>query len=202
MREEERSAKSFGNAVASLTSQLMNGANAGEVLMQALQRLFLNSLSQSATSLAGSTGLSSLLSVFGFSDGGWTGPGGKHQPKGVVHGDEFVFSAAATRRAGVANLDALHRSLKGYAEGGYVGPPVAASTAGSALRQRLDIHLIGEEGALFKPMVREISGDTAGVVVTQASPRIVGEAVRQSNANVMPTIGRYQREVAGGDYRL
>ncbi|WP_119254383.1 phage tail tape measure protein [Shinella zoogloeoides] len=59
--------------------------------------------------------------LFGFSEGGYTGDGGKYQAAGVVHRGEYVLSKEATRRAGVANLDALHSSLKGYAAGGYVG---------------------------------------------------------------------------------
>lgn len=52
--------------------------------------------------------------------GGYTGDGGKHQPKGVVHGGEFVFSKASVQRIGVGNLDELHKATKGYAEGGLV----------------------------------------------------------------------------------
>jgi phage-related minor tail protein len=70
--------------------------------------------------LGGGTGLFGML--FGFADGGYTGDGGKYQPAGVVHKGEYVLSKQATRRAGVANLDALHASLKGYSAGGYVGP--------------------------------------------------------------------------------
>lgn len=55
-----------------------------------------------------------------FDGGGYTGAGGKYQPAGVVHRGEYVFDAAATRRAGVANLDRMHRGLRGYADGGYV----------------------------------------------------------------------------------
>ena len=65
-----------------------------------------------------SNGFSSML---GLSGGGYTGNGGTYQPKGVVHGGEFVFSKAAVQRAGVGNLEAMHKSLKGYAGGGLVG---------------------------------------------------------------------------------
>lgn len=61
--------------------------------------------------------------ILGFDEGGYTGDGGKMQPKGVVHGGEYVFSKAAVQKAGVANLDAMHRNLKGFASGGYVGTP-------------------------------------------------------------------------------
>lgn len=57
----------------------------------------------------------------GHAEGGYTGDGGKYEPKGVVHGGEYVFSKAATQKLGIANLEALHRQAKGYAGGGFVG---------------------------------------------------------------------------------
>lgn len=57
-------------------------------------------------------------SLFGLSSGGYTGPGGKYTPAGIVHKGEFVINAASTRKLG---LDFLNR-LNGYADGGYVTP--------------------------------------------------------------------------------
>jgi len=52
----------------------------------------------------------------GFSDGGFTGAGGRNDPKGVVHGGEYVFSKAAVQRMGLQNLESMHRgALRGYA---------------------------------------------------------------------------------------
>lgn len=42
-----------------------------------------------------------------YAEGGWTGPGTKYQPAGVVHADEYVFSKAQTNRLGLPFLDAL-----------------------------------------------------------------------------------------------
>jgi len=53
-----------------------------------------------------------------YDDGGYTGPGGKHDPAGIVHKGEFVFTKEATQRIGVANL---YDMMRGYASGGYVG---------------------------------------------------------------------------------
>ncbi len=53
-----------------------------------------------------------------FDVGGYTGDGGKYEPKGVVHGGEFVFTKEATSRIGISNL---YRQMRGYASGGYVG---------------------------------------------------------------------------------
>lgn len=40
----------------------------------------------------------------GFSGGGYTGKGGKYDPRGVVHAGEFVFTKEATEKIGVPNL--------------------------------------------------------------------------------------------------
>lgn len=47
-----------------------------------------------------------------FAEGGYTGGGGKYEAAGVVHRGEYVFSAAATRNIGVANLAFAHNSAK------------------------------------------------------------------------------------------
>lgn len=56
--------------------------------------------------------------VVDFSGGGFTGDGGKYEPKGVVHGGEFVFSKESVNKIGLENLNRLH---KGYSAGGFVG---------------------------------------------------------------------------------
>ncbi|SEI44658.1 phage tail tape measure protein, lambda family [Arthrobacter sp. yr096] len=58
----------------------------------------------------------------GFHDGGYTGDGGKYDPAGIVHAGEFVFTKEETRNAGIGNLYALAKKLRGYATGGLVRP--------------------------------------------------------------------------------
>ncbi|WEJ80954.1 hypothetical protein EQ718_18830 (plasmid) [Paracoccus versutus] len=75
----------------------------------------------------------------GYSEGGFTGDGGKHEPAGIVHANEYVFSAEAVRRIGADNLDAMHRAAKsgarGYASGGLVGATGKLNkAAGESLR--------------------------------------------------------------------
>jgi TP901 family phage tail tape measure protein len=67
--------------------------------------------------------------IFGFAKGGYTGNGPASAVAGVVHGGEYVFSKRATDRIGVRNLEAMHRSAKGYASGGYVAPVIPAANA-------------------------------------------------------------------------
>lgn len=58
----------------------------------------------------------------GFADGGYTGPGGKYQPAGIVHAGEVVFSQEDVKRhGGVGAVEAIRRGV-GYAMGGIVAP--------------------------------------------------------------------------------
>ncbi|MEU9560350.1 phage tail tape measure protein [Streptomyces fumanus] len=59
----------------------------------------------------------------GFAAGGFTGPGGKYQPAGIVHAGEYVLPKEATSRIGLGPLEYMRRTgkLPGYAGGGLVG---------------------------------------------------------------------------------
>ncbi|MCT8738476.1 phage tail tape measure protein [Glaesserella parasuis] len=61
----------------------------------------------------------------GFAQGGYTGNGGKYEPKGIVHGGEYVMTKEATSRIGVANLNRLNY-------GGVAGMAALASTVALA----------------------------------------------------------------------
>ena len=61
----------------------------------------------------------------GFATGGWTGPGSKYAPAGVVHADEFVVKKSSRNkfeRDNPGTLDHINRfgTLPGYAIGGKV----------------------------------------------------------------------------------
>jgi lambda family phage tail tape measure protein len=75
------------------------------------------------------TGFSETISNTGFSSGGYTGDGGKYEPKGVVHGGEFVVRKEAVSQPGAREfLERMNANRKGYADGGYVGSAVASSS--------------------------------------------------------------------------
>ena len=70
--------------------------------------------------LAGTTialGLANVAKIAGFSDGGYTGDGGKYQPAGIVHAGEFVVPQESVRAYGVGHFN---KYLPGYSDGGYV----------------------------------------------------------------------------------
>jgi tape measure domain-containing protein len=94
------------------------------------------------------TPTTTLGGFLGYSKGGYTGPGGKYQPAGVVHKGEYVFDADAVNRIGVANLEAL----RGYANGGLVGRMPRAIAATSAP----EVHVVvDDEGSLRAYVQRE-----------------------------------------------
>jgi len=84
--------------------------------------------------VAGQIALAAILAyaASAFYDGGYTGPGGRYQPAGVVHREEYVMPRAATREIGVPTLEYMrrHRKLPGYFDGG----PVLDSYAAGARR--------------------------------------------------------------------
>jgi hypothetical protein len=79
------------------------GANAGPAIA-AIGATNAAALGFAAVSGAGAAG--------GFQSGGYTGSGAVNAPAGIVHGQEYVFDAAATRRIGVSNLEALRSGVR------------------------------------------------------------------------------------------
>ncbi|GAB2699466.1 TP901 family phage tail tape measure protein [Microbacterium marinum] len=72
-------------------------------------------------------GLDAAFGALGFSEGGYTGDGGKHDVAGLAHKGEYVFPQEAVRYYGVENLARAHRvALRGYSSGGLVGGPAGA----------------------------------------------------------------------------
>lgn len=110
----------------------------------------LGSLFGGLTSTTSTTGgLGSLI----FAKGGYTGPGGKYEPAGIVHKGEYVMDADTVRKLGVDRLDAL----RGYANGGLVsGMPNITQLQGRHYGPPQDIHVyVDDEGGLRAYVQRE-----------------------------------------------
>ncbi|MEH3090757.1 MAG: phage tail length tape measure family protein [Agrobacterium cavarae] len=135
------------DATRGFIDDLIRGESAADAFAGALSRIgdallddVLNSIFRVNSAAGGGGGLFGSLfsSIFGgggskfpsapaglYSEGGYTGDGGKYQPAGVVHKGEYVFDQAAVKAAGgPAAMEAMRRNLKGYANGGAVGVSV------------------------------------------------------------------------------
>lgn len=91
-----------------------------------------------------------------FSDGGFTGPGGKYEPAGIVHGGEFVLRKEVVSQPGMLDwLETLN--TRGYADGGLVSSitpqaiPSQISSAGGSnsvvIQQEISVEGGGQGGA-------------------------------------------------------
>ncbi|MEX0551042.1 phage tail length tape measure family protein [Raoultella terrigena] len=76
----------------------------------------------------------------GFSSGGYTGPGGKYQPAGVVHKGEYIFDQASTNRIGVSNLEALRNGQPLDATLGRSGFGTGVQNVSSDNSRRTSVH--------------------------------------------------------------
>lgn len=135
-------------------------------------------------------------------DGGYTGDGGKYEPKGVVHGGEFVFTKEATRNIGVGNLYGMMRSAQGYANGGYVGNTFTGSAPmhGMAGGGGITVDLSGmqivtqgqqdqSQGAANGELVSKAARQEVIGIVSQQLDKALGQSGR-INQFVTDKIGR------------
>ncbi|EQA10917.1 tape measure protein [Glaesserella parasuis] len=107
-----------------------------------------------------------------FANGGYTGNGGKYEPKGIVHGGEYVMTKEATSRIGVANLNRLNY-------GGVAGMAALASTV-----------------ALAQPMPA-VKVDNRPLIAPTQIQRQTPPPVNQSvNITVNATAGQSAEEIA------
>lgn len=114
-----------------LVDDLLAGTSAADAFANALSKIGSKLLdmafdsffdSKSSGGLGGFGGFFSSL-FKGFANGGYTGPGGKNDPAGVVHRGEYVIPKATVDKVGV---DQIERLFGGYADGGLVGGNVSA----------------------------------------------------------------------------
>jgi hypothetical protein len=129
--------------------------------------------------------LAGIGSFFGFDRGGYTGPGPRKKPAGIVHAGEVVFSQDDVRRhGGPAVVEAMRRGVPGYDVGGIVGmsmPSLSPRTIPQRhAPQPITLRVIGEEGPMFRPTIQAESEGVAVRVVRQSAPSIV----KQSTATV------------------
>jgi len=132
----------FGQGIADAFTGIITGASTAQDAIKGLIDSLIQALVQAALlgdgplgGLFGGAGGGLLGGLFGFSAGGYTGDGGKYEPKGVVHGGEYVFSKEATSRLGRDTLERLHSGhLPGFAAGGFVDdrPPLRPANSNLA----------------------------------------------------------------------
>ena len=175
-------------------SDIVRGSTALQALQNQLARVADRLISMAADALvsrafgallggsaggAGGGPFSGLGKLFGFSEGGYTGPGGKYQPAGIVHAGEFVLPAHVVKRIGVPALESLR---KGYADGGLVGGLPSIATA------KNDALAAMGGGTTIAPQISVTVQGAAGNTASQHA---------ETGANVAKAIERQVRAMIG-----
>lgn len=137
----------------------------------------------------------------GFASGGYTGPGGKYQPAGIVHKGEYVFDQASTNRIGVSQLEALRNGQPLDATLGRTGFGTGVQNVSNSNQSSTTQHVsisqnINAQGMTpeqlnvvlaqnNRQLTRQIKGDLANDVVKPQG--VFGNALKGNYARQGPT---------------
>jgi tape measure domain-containing protein len=118
----------FGSAVSQAIAMLASGGSGGGFLGSLLKigSIFAGSIGGPITSAGTGVVYGGTLGGI-YAEGGFTGPGNKHDPAGIVHAGEFVINAEQTKKYRPI-LQAINEGMPGFAEGGFVGSPSGTAT--------------------------------------------------------------------------
>lgn len=133
----------LGPIAGGIMAGIVAATTAAQVAVIIAQR---NAIKNAAPGSSGGGGQSGGGDVVGFSEGGYTGHGGRMEVAGVVHRGEYVVPQPELRdpavAAMVAGIESKRRrrtsahALPGFAEGGYTGAP-ADTTASSPVLEEI-----------------------------------------------------------------
>ncbi|HDV0468816.1 TPA: phage tail length tape measure family protein [Klebsiella pneumoniae] len=123
----------------------------------------------------------------GFASGGYTGPGGKYQPAGIVHKGEYVFDQASTNRIGVSQLEALRNGQPLDATLGRTGFGTGVQNVNSDNSSKTTIHAPIEQHFHTPPGV---TPDQMALSMAQTQKRATTEALDQVAAQVLRGDGK------------
>lgn len=114
-------------------------------------------------------------SLSGYSGGGYTGPGDKDQPAGVVHAGEVVWSQRDIARAGgVGVVEAMRLGYRGYADGGFVGTPnpvmppadiASTSASGANVSNKMRVYVVQNEDQLAQRLAQHPAMEKAVIAI-------------------------------------
>ena len=181
-QSENRKIATIGKASA-LAQATIQGALAAQMALASAPPPFNFALAASV-GVATAANIATILET-GFATGGYTGPGGKYEPAGVVHRGEVVWSQEDIRRAGgVGVVEAMRLGKPGYYDGGAVDmAPVRTATRG--------VPSSGAEVISFPPISIEINiegnadegtasqlQESAGQIVSMIRSEIIQDAHR------------------------
>lgn len=119
------------------------------------------------------------VSGVGFASGGYTGPGGKYQPAGIVHKGEYVFDQASTNRIGVSQLEALRNGQPLDATLGRTGFGTGVQNVNSDNRRQTTVHAPINQEFHLQGITPEQLSSTLNQNNRQLSRQLKGELTKE-----------------------
>ncbi|HFQ8425124.1 TPA: phage tail length tape measure family protein [Klebsiella pneumoniae] len=178
----------FAASKAYAIAQSMVAINAG--IAQAASLPFPSNLMAMATVAMETANIVSNIKAVadtGFASGGYTGPGGKYQPAGIVHKGEYVFDQASTNRIGVSQLEALRNGQPLDATLGRTGFGTGVQNVNSDNSSKTTIHAPIEQHFHAPPGV---TPDQMALSMAQTQKRATTEALDQVAAQLLRGDGK------------
>lgn len=178
----------FAASKAYAIAQSMVAINAG--IAQAANMPFPSNLIAMASVAAQTASIVSNIKAVadtGFASGGYTGPGGKYQPAGIVHKGEYVFDQASTNRIGVSQLEALRNGQPLDATLGRTGFGTGVQNVNSDNSSKTTIHAPIEQHFHTPPGV---TPDQMALSMAQTQKRATTEALDQVAAQLLRGDGK------------
>lgn len=124
-----------------------------------------------------------------YSSGGYTGPGGKYEPAGIVHKGEVVWSQDDVARAGgVGVVEAMRKGFAGFASGGPVGVSAPVAAGGS-----LQFTVINKGGQPIEAESATMRRGADGSLIIEAVVKQAVSAVAGQLASDSGQIGQAMR---------
>ncbi|EJD6653618.1 phage tail length tape measure family protein [Raoultella ornithinolytica] len=185
----------FAASKAYAIAQSMVAINAG--IAQAANMPFPSNLIAMASVAAQTASIVSNIKAVadtGFASGGYTGPGGKYQPAGIVHKGEYIFDQASTNRIGVSQLEALRN-----------GQPLDATLGRSGFGTGVQNVSNNQQTTVIKPTVTvppiTINGnpsDATVMLVQQAARDGARQGYQQVANDLAKGVGQVHKALTGG----
>lgn len=124
-----------------------------------------------------------VISVASFSSGGYTGRGGRYEPAGIVHRDEYVVPSpvlnSSEGRSLVGRLESLRSNvsrtgISGFADGGFTSSAAFSAAANNFQTAKIFSATFEKAASKIRPVVsvKEINSVQTRVSVTESRSRL------------------------------
>ncbi|MBS7843917.1 phage tail tape measure protein [Pseudomonas fluorescens] len=184
-------AKSFAKMIAKMALQSAASSVFSSVAGSALGAAISGAFGGGSAPVSAGSTAAGYTAQYGFDEGGYTGPGGKFEPAGIVHGGEVVIRKEIVDQPGMKDyLVSLNK--RGYADGGYVG---LAKGSGSAPASGSGVTI--QQSIMIQDSGSGSPDDAQGQAVAQAYAKAAKQGAQEQIARDLKPGGQIWAAING-----